>query len=599
MSFDLNQLTSLPKKPGVYLMKNSKKEVLYVGKAKILRDRVKQYFKNSSDTRAMIPILIEQIDSIESIVTFTEKEALILENTLIKKYKPKYNILLKDDKSFISLMINHKHKWPMLKLVRHKNALKKDVLYFGPYTSALAARQTYDIITKIFPLRQCSDRELTSRSRPCLLYSIKRCIAPCVNKCTKSQYDQTVKNAIDFLKGKNKSVIANLKTQMEKASDLLEFEKAGAILKTISQIKEITAKPKKSVQVKIKECDAYHFYKKDHFTVLGKLMFRNTKLIAFEHFEFSLTAQTDSEMLTSFLLQHYQEQTSPKEILLPIHLIDQSLVEEILKAKLFIPQKGEKKNLIDLAYENAKTIFEQEQNKLSSDEDLLMELEEVCKLNHLPSRIECFDTSNLTGGDNVASMVTFTDGLKDTKRYRLYKIKDETHKDDYSALEEILTRRLERAKKEDDLPNLIIVDGGKGQLSIAIKILYRLDIASIDVIAITKEDALHTKGLTKERIFIPGRTKPIELDSHSPLLFFLQTIRDEAHRKAITFHRKSRSARTIKSALDDIPGIGPIKKQALLKTFGSIKRIKEASKDEILSVNGISKKDYNQLQIFL
>lgn len=599
MSYDPNQINSFPKKPGVYLMKNHLKEILYIGKAKVLKERVKQYFKPGIDSRAMIPVLIEQIHSIDYIVTFTEKEALLLENTLIKQHKPKYNILLKDDKSFISLVINHKHKWPMLQLVRHKEAKNKDDLYFGPYTSALAARETFDVLTKIFPLRQCSDRELTSRTRPCLLYSIKRCVAPCVNKCTKPEYDEIVQNVIDFLKGNNKSVLENLRIQMQEASDKLHYEKAGAILKNITYIEEAFGKLKKTVQIKTKECDAFHFYKRDQFIVLGKLIFRNARLLAFEHFEFSLTLGSDEEMLTSFLLQHYQGQSPPKEILLPIELQDKSIVEEILGVTLLNPQKGEKKNLIDLAFENAKTLYEQEKFQTTTDEDLLAQLKETCKLSHLPSRIECFDTSNLLGKDNVASMVAFTDSIKDPKRYRLYKIKNPESLDDYSALEEVLTRRLERAKKEDDLPNLILIDGGKGQLSVAIKVLHLLNIATVDVIAITKEEALHTKGLTKERLFIPGRQAPIELDPHSSLLFFLQTIRDEAHRKAITYHRKKRSTRMSASALDSLRGIGPVKKKTLLKTFGSVRRIKEASLEEILSLKGFSKKDFDQISTLL
>lgn len=578
-------------------MKNQNKEILYIGKAKVLRDRIQQYFKGT-DTRAMIPILIEQIALIDTIVTFTEKEALLLENTLIKEHKPKYNILLKDDKSFISLMINHKHKWPRLQLVRHKEAAKKDDLYFGPYTSALAARETYDVLTKIFPLRQCSDRELVSRTRPCLLYSIKRCVAPCVNKCTKPEYDEIKDNVIEFLKGNTKSVLENLRTQMMDASDKLQYEKAGTILKNITYIEEAFGKLKKTVQIKTKECDAYHYYKQDQFIILGKLIFRNSRLLAFEHYEFSLSCQNEDEMFSSFLLQHYQNQSPPKEILLPLHLADHALLEEILNTTLLHPQKGEKRHLIDLAYENAKTLYEQEKFKPTTDENLLASLEEICKLSRLPSRIECFDTSNLLGKDNVASMVAYLDGVKDPKRYRLYKIKNEEIVDDYGALTEVLTRRLERGKIDDDLPHLIIVDGGKGQLSIALKVLHLLNIATVDVIAITKEEALHTKGLTKERIFIPGRKESIELDSHSPLLFFLQSIRDEAHRRAITYHRKKRSSRTIASALDEIPGIGPLKKNRLLKTFGSVKRIAEATLEEILTVKGLSQKDYQQIQSY-
>lgn len=596
MSYELSKLETLPKKPGVYLMKNEKGEVLYIGKAKILEVRVKQYFKEGSDTRAMIPFLLEQLSEIETMVTFTEKEALLLENNLIKKHQPKYNILLKDDKTFISLMINNKHEWPMLKLVRHLGKTKKDGLYFGPYTSALAARQTFDVMTKTFPLRQCSDRELFSRKRPCLLYSIKRCVAPCVRKCTKEEYDKILENAIDFLKGKNQKIIQSLREEMERASENLQFERAASILRTIEQIQEVTHKTKPTVYANITHADVFNFFKRDRYIILVKLLFHEGRLIAFEHFDFALTAQTDEEALTSFFLQHYAKETPAKEILVPLPLPDADILEEILNVKITVPQKGEKKHLLDLAFENAKTLYEQERNNPETTEDLLVHAEETFKLSRLPSRIECFDTSHISGTDTVASMVAFTDGIKDPKRYRLYKIRNEEHGDDYRALEEVLSRRLQRAKEEDDLPNLIIVDGGKGQLSVAMKVIHLLNIATVDVIAVTKEHALHTKGLTKEKVYLVGKSDPIELDSHSSLLFFLQQIRDEAHRRAITFHRKKRGAHVTHSFLDNIPGIGPIKKRALLKSFGSIKRIKDATKEEILALKGFSEKDYENLK---
>lgn len=594
MSYDLSRLDTLPQKPGVYLMKNDQGAVLYIGKAKILQARVRQYF-TGTDTRAMIPLLLDQVIEIETMVTFTEKEALLLENNLIKQHQPKYNVLLKDDKTFISLMINHKHEWPMLRLVRHKGKPAKDALYFGPYTSALAARQTFEVMTRIFPLRQCSDHELVSRKRPCLLYSIKRCVAPCVHKCTKEEYQSILENAISFLKGHNQEVIKSLKAEMERASDQLQFEKAGAILRTIEQIEEVTGKVKPAVYAKAVSADAFNFFKRDHYMILVKLLFRDDKLIAFEHFDFSLIAQTDEEALTSFLLQHYAKEKPAKEILLPLPLPDDAILEEILDCKIAVPQKGDKKHLLDLAYENAKTLYEQEKNNPESCEDLLVHAEEIFKLNRLPSRIECFDTSHISGTDAVASLAAFTDGIKDNKRYRLYKIKNEDKADDYASLEEVLTRRLKRGKEEDDLPDLIIVDGGKGQLSVAVKVLHLLNIATIDVIAVTKEEALHTKGLTKERVYLVGHPHPIELDPHSSLLFLLQRIRDEAHRRAINFHHKRRKSHVTHSFLDNIPGIGPTKKRALFKHFGSIKRIREATREEILALKGFSEKDFDHL----
>ncbi len=571
-------------------MKDALGKILYIGKAKILRERIKQYFSNQ-DTRAMIPFLISHLHDIETIITFTEKEALLLENTLIKKHQPKYNILLKDDKTFISLMINNKHKWPQIKLVRYKEQKKEDALYFGPYTSAINARAMFETMTKIFPLRQCSDRELQSRKRPCLLYSIKKCIAPCVGKCTKDHYDETVKDAISFLKGKTETVISSLEKKMATASKALEFEIAGSILKTIHQIEEASANQKSSIKLNVENVDALNFIRKGHYILLVKLLFRDKLLVASEHFDFSLTLETDQELLSSFLLQHYSTETPPEQILLPIELEDKKIIEEIINTSILIPQKGDKKSLVDLAFENAKALFDQEKLSLSSKEELLLELEELLGLSKFPSRIECFDTSHISGSDAVASLAAFTNGEKDSKRSRLYKIKTTTLADDYSSLTEVLTRRLTRGLQEDDLPDLIIVDGGKGQLSTVINVCKKLQIATLDVIALAKEESRHDKGMTKERIFLTTQKMPISLNHQSALHFFLQNIRDEAHRKAISFHRQKRTTRTTKSLLDEIPGIGPIKKKRLLQHFGSVKRILEASKEELIEVPSITKKD--------
>jgi excinuclease ABC subunit C len=591
-------LENLPKKPGVYLMKDAAGKILYIGKAKVIKERIKQYF-TFQDTRAMIPFLLNQLHEIEHIVTFSEKEALILENTLIKKHKPKYNILLKDDKTFISLVINPKENWPRIKLVRYKELQKKEEgLYFGPYTSALNARATFETMTKIFPLRQCSDRELSTRKRPCLLYSIKRCLAPCVNKCTKSDYENSVKEAISFLKGKSQTVLSELKRKMEIASEALEFEKAGSILRTIKQIESTLSSEKSSVKLNIHDLDAINFIRKGHYTLLVKLIFRNGSLISSEHYDFSLTFEDDDEMLSTFLMQHYASEKPPKEILLPIPILDEKILSDILESKITTPERGDKKNIIDLAFENAKSIFEQEKMSSSSKEELLIELKETLQLSRLPLRIECFDTSHISGSDAVASMAVFTNGIRDKHKSRIYKIKKTKSADDYSSLRETITRRLSRALEEDDLPDLIIVDGGKGQLSTCLEVFKNLNIASVDLISLAKEDSRHDKGLTKERIFTPTLKEPISLNPHSSLHFFLQTIRDEAHRRAINFHRKKRQERTKLSLLDNIQGIGPLKKKRLLKEFGSVKRILNATEEELLKIQSINKKDVIALMEF-
>jgi len=592
--YDKDKLSRIVEEPGVYLMKDRQGCVLYVGKAKRLKTRLKQYFAKSGDEREMIPFLIAKVDSIETIVTLSEKEALLLENSLIKQHKPQYNVLLKDDKTFISLMINTRHKWPMIRLVRTKGRHKKDGIYFGPYTSAFAARRTLDIMHKAFPLRQCSDGELKRRERPCLLYGIKQCIAPCIDKCTKETYDAHVQDAIDFLKGKNSTLLDNLTQEMEKASEQLEFERAGELLQTINQIKQITEGKALSATIPEGNCDALGLHREGAHLFIVQILVRNGQIVGKEPYHFSNVAGTDNDILESFLLQHFAEnQHKPKEIFLPIPLENHQILQELLHIKLTTPLKGSKKKLIDLAKKNASAECKQQLSEATMRLERLGHLKETLSLNTLPYRIECFDTSNIAGTDPVAALVAFTDGAKDKKRTRLYKIRGAG--DDISAMREVLTRRYTKARDEGDLPDLIIIDGGKGQLSTLSTVLSELNIATPDIVAITKEAGRHDKGLTKERLFLPHKKEPISLKAHDPLLFFLQEVRDEAHRVAIAFHKKRRTKRIIKSELDQIPGIGPQKKKALLQHFKSVKRIKEATTAELTSLPSITKRDAQRI----
>lgn len=578
-------------------MKDVDKRIIYIGKAKNIKQRVKQYFIPGRDGRPMVPFLTEQIDTIDTLIVPTEREALLLENTLIKKHQPKFNAILKDDKTFISLMININHQWPMLKLVRYKKNPPNGLL-FGPYTSAHAARQTFDLLTQIFPLRQCSDEELKRRTRPCILYSIKRCVAPCVNRCTKEEYDKLVTSTIQFLKGKDKEIIKTLTQEMERAAKELQFEKAAAYRNTLHQIEHVITSDQLIIQSTTKECDVLSIYRNGVEVVLTQLLFRENKLIGSEHFSFSLVAENDEELITSFLMQHYsQKEEKPREVILPISLPHINEVKDILSPIQFqIPKKGDKKALVELAEKNGAAYFKQKRDAHELKERMLLDLAESCHLLRYPKRIECFDTSHLSGTSPVACMVAFTEGEKDKKRTRLFHIKGVIKGDDYGALHQVLSRRLLKAKDEDDLPDLIIVDGGKGQLNIALQVLKELDIASVDAIGIAKQEGRHDKGMTEERLFLPHQNDPIHLPPRSPLLFLLQQIRDEAHQKAIAFHRKSRKKELISSAIDKIKGIGPIKRKRLLTHFGSVKRIKEASIQELLEIPGITQKDIQLLK---
>lgn len=595
MTFDPRSLTLYPDQPGVYLMRDEQGAVLYIGKAKNLRVRLKQYFAESGDQREMVPYLIAQIHDIDTIVALTEKDALILENNLIKQHKPKYNVLLKDDKTFVSLVLT-RHKWPMIRIVRYKGKPKNDGIYFGPYTNALAARQTFDLISRLFPLRQCSDAELAIRQRPCLLYDIKRCIAPCVNKCTQEEYEAHVESAMRLLKGQDKEVLKELKRQMQIASDALEFEKAARYLQMIHQIEHVT-QVQHVDNPAAKNCDCIGLYREADAVLIALLFFREGKLIGSEHFSFHLIASNDAEIIETFLLQHYKNiPNPPSEIFIPFELSQKEALEEILSIKIFTPQKGKKRDLIEMAERNAKALFVREQDAKSLKEKMLLDLQETLSLVRYPRRIECFDTSNISGTDPVASLACFIHGEKDKSRTRLFKIKGHEQADDYTAMRQVLHRHFLKEKEKGDFCDLLVVDGGKGHLNLALEVFKELEIATIDVIALTKEEARHDKGLTQEKIYIPYRKDPILVNPRSPLLFLLQKIRDEAHRQAIEFHRKRRSKRTLSSALDDIPGIGPIKKKRLLQKFGSVKAILAATDEELRSVPGITEKDIKLLR---
>lgn len=583
---DKKKLKTLPPLSGVYLMKNGSGKVLYVGKAKNLNVRVRQYFNPGQDGRDMIPYLTAQVTDIETIVVPNEKEALLLENTLIKRHKPKYNVLLKDDKTFISLMVNNLHKYPRVTLIRSKGKPKEKGLYFGPYTSAYAARHTLEVMQKLFPLRQCSDRELVARKRPCLLYSIKRCIAPCVHKCSDTEYAETVGRAIRFLKGDTQGVLEDLREAIHRASENLEYEKAANLLTSVRQLEHITTEKTALVHSAKEDCDAFALKRANKKGLITQLLFREGRLIGAEEYSVPDVGKTEEELWESFFLL---SPPTSKLLLLPLELESQETLEELLGVKILCPKIGKKKALIELAEKNAEVHLPRE--------DLLLSLQEHCSLSQYPAHIECFDTSNIAGTDLVASMVCYIDGRYAKQKTRLFRIKHVEKGDDYAAMREVLTRHYTKAKNEDALPNLIIVDGGKGQLNVAKDVLKELSIATVDLISIVKEDGRHDKGLSAERIFTTLSSSARTLPIRSPLLHLLQKIRDEAHRVAIGFHRKRRTKRVIQSKLDNIPGIGPVKKKRLLKKFGSMKRIEEASKEEILEVQGLTEKDYRSIKV--
>lgn len=605
MPFDYAKIEKIPALPGVYLMKNIEGNILYVGKANNLKQRVRQYFISGGDGRPIIPLLIAKIEEIDTIIVNSEKEALLLENTLIKKHQPKYNALLKDDKTYVALKVNNKHSWPTVQLIRYKGKPEPDGLYFGPYTSAHDARTTLDLIHRFFPLRQCSDQELIRRTRPCILYDMKRCIAPCVNKCTKEEYFRNVDRTIKFLKGQNKEILKELYEEMAQYAEQLQFEEADAILKLIRRI-ENTLEGQKVHKPLGGDADALSIYRQGADIILVQLFVRDGKVTGARHHSFSNIAEEDSELLSSFILQNYETvSTLPEEILLPIPISDAEIVSEILstnkmkKVHVLTPQRGDKKSLVEMAFLNAEATFKREKDLNAIREKTLLEMQEVLHLNQYPNHIECFDNSNISGSHPVAALVTFTEGIKNTKGYRKYKIQSVDTPNDYASMYEVLMRRYQRAKDENKLPDLLIVDGGKGHLNIALRVFAELNVITVDVIAVAKEQGRHDKGMSSEQVFIPNVRDPIPLKRHSSILFLLQQIRDEAHRFAITFHRQRRNKLTLKSDLEEISGIGPLKKRLLLRHFGSLKKLKEATQEDLEQVKGLSKANIESILHFI
>lgn len=604
MPFDRANLDTFSTQPGVYLMKGRDGVILYVGKAKNLRARVRQYFLPGGDGRAIIPFLVAKIESIDTIVVTSEKEALLLENTLIKQHRPRYNALLKDDKTYIALKVNNKHPWPMVSLVRYKSAPKPDGQYFGPYTSAEAARQTLDLLHHLFPLRQCSDQELARRTRPCILYDMKRCIAPCVNRCTKEEYDRLVGRTVKFLRGQDKEVLNELYADMHNAAEHLEFETAATVLQTIRYIEKTLEGQNVDRPLGI-DADALAIFRQGEEVILTKLIFRGGKLTGSRSYNFANIVEEDAELLESFILQHYPKlHELPREILLPILPEGADALTDLLstgkrRLQLLAPQRGEKKAFVDMALANAEATFKKEKDERSIREKILLEMQERFHLSHYPARIECFDSSNIAGTLMVSSLVAFLEGVKDSARYRKYKVRAVEGSDDYAALREVLERRYRRGKEDSDLPDLLIVDGGKGHLNIALKVLADLNIASMDVISLAKEEGRHDKGIAIDQVFLPNLKDPILLRSNSPILFLLQQIRDEAHRSALMYHRKLRSKKHVKSAVEDIAGIGPKRRKILLTHFGSLKKLLEASPEELKAVPGITQANVDAILAFI
>lgn len=601
-------LKNLPSKPGVYLMKNSLGEVIYVGKAKILKNRVKSYFQNSKNHSEKVRVMVKHIAEFEYIVTDSEMEALILECNLIKKYSPRYNILLKDDKFYPFIKITVNDDFPRVFVTR--NYSKDGSKYFGPYTNGTAVYETINLINKIFPLRTCKllIKEGGETVRPCLNYHIKKCFGPCGGYISKEEYGKMINDVIDILSGKDTTVLKVLQSEMEEASMNLEFEKAADLRDKILAIKAIVEKQKIFKTMEGDE-DFINIYKDEKDSCVQVFFSREGKILGREHFIFENTAEDSiEEILEEFITSFYGGTAKvPRTIYVPA-ISNVELVEEYLTIKrgakvwIKVPQKGQKREMLEMVKNNAQITLEKFKDKYLIDKEInkiaLEELQELLDLEIWPSRIEAYDISNIQGVDSVGSMIVFEEGRSKNSDYRRFRIKTVKGANDYDSMREILTRRfshgLEEVKaiqesklqisagKFSNFPDLIMMDGGKGQINIALEVLRDLNI-NIPVCGLVKDDKHATRGIIYNN-------EELIINRSSNLMQLIRRIQDEVHRFAITYHRSLRDKRTLHSVLDDIPNVGEKRRRALLMKFGSVDNIKSATLEQLLETPSINNK---------
>lgn len=589
-SFDLARV---PTAPGCYLMYDKNDRIMYVGKAANLRARVRSYV-HQQDSRHSVRFLMRRVVRIDFLVTTNEKEALLLENSLIKEHKPRYNINLKDDKTYVSVKLNVRHAWPRLTVTRRVQ--KDGAKYFGPYASAQAVRQTLRELQRIFPLRTCSDAVLNNRTRPCLYYQMKQCAAPCVGLVSAEDYAQLVEQVALALEGRSDDLTRQLKAQMQAHAEALAFEEAATVRDRLLAV-EKTLERQRAVDVAgAEDRDVFGIYTEGRFCEIQVVFYRGGKLLGGRSFSFRTNDLPMTELFASFLLQYYSDApVVPREVLVPLDLEEADALADILgeqrgtRVRVHRPQRGEQRRLVELAERNAQSSFEEKRLRDEANLDLLQQIREKLHLPRDPQRIECFDIATTQGDRTVGSMVVFTNGEPDKARYRHYAVKTVEGTDDFASMREVLLRRYTRAVREDDLPDLVLVDGGKGQLGVAQAVMQDLGIEDLPLAAIAKSRAEGEGKASPERFFVPGRMNPIILPQHSPVVLTLARVRDEAHRFANTYHAKRRRQATLRTALTEIPGIGPKRARALLNTIGSIAKIRTAEVETIAAVPGFNR----------
>ena len=577
-------LAVLPDKPGVYLMHDAEGKVIYVGKAVVLKNRVRSYFRNLASHTPKVKAMVAKIAEIETIVTSSEVEALILECNLIKKYRPRYNISLKDDKTYPYLKVTMQEDFPRLYMTRR---LQRDgAKYYGPYADAGAMHATVKLLRTMFPLRTC--RKMNP-DRPCLNYHIKRCLAPCAGYVSKDEYGKMIKSVCMVLDGRTTELERDLKQRMQEAAENYAFEEAARLRDQLQAVERLN-ESQKAVTTNGGDMDIIGFAQDMTGNCLQIFFVRKGKLIGRDNFFLQDGSEAPQEVLTAFIKQYYNEATFiPREIVLPQlpEAEEQQLIELWLREKaerrveLLTPQRGIKRELLQLANDNALKLLAERLRKgslsLKNDEQAAEELQQALGLEHSLERMDCFDISHTQGSETVASMVVFRNGSISKKDYRKYKIVSAEGKpDDFKSMQEVVYRRY---KDYEDLPNLVVIDGGKGQLSSALEVIRGLGLADLPVVGLAKRE---------EEIFLPHQSTSILLDRDSAALHLIQRIRDEAHRFAITFHRKLRGKRNLVSVLDHVEGIGPKRRQALWKTFKTLEAMKAASVEELAAVEGMN-----------
>jgi excinuclease ABC subunit C len=587
-------IQTLPEFPGVYLMKDKAGEIVYVGKAKNLKQRVRQYFGQSSDQRYFVQHLPDILGSIDTIVTVTVKEALILENDLIKKYQPRFNVLLRDDKNFLHISIDKKEKWPRLRVVRRPKHDGRQ--YFGPYHSASKLRATLKLLERYFQLRTCDETTFKNRSRPCLQYQIKRCPGPCVLPVDQASYAQRVDEVILFLQGRTSDLSNRLQEKMMTASEAMMFEDAARYRDQLHAVRDSLEKQHMVKHQKIDQ-DVWGVHREGGFVTLTIMEVRHGRLTHTHNFDLEKQGVNTEVLLSTTCNLYYSDgRFIPDEVILSQSAEYMDVIADALteakgrKVRLITPKRGPSRRLVELACMNAEHRFFQTRQETLMRHQGLERLQQQLGLSAYPEVIECFDVSLFQGGEPVASKVCYVAGIPARKHYRHYKIKTVEGTDDFAMMREVLMRRLKRGIEHGELPNLLVIDGGRGQLNVALAVVKDLGIDSIDLIGLAKartkndEDKTHR---TRERVFMPTVKNPIALREHTDEYRLLTSLRDEAHRFAITFHRKLRRERNFKSVFDGLSGVGDQRQKSLLRHFGGRQGLEKASVQALQEVPGI------------